>query len=111
VIGVFQPHLFTRTRDFVEEFAQVLSSLDEVALLPIYPAREKPIEGVTSEWLMEMVSSDALAIARVVEKTQLVEHVTNIVELWAEPCVVMTLGAGDIDRLVQDIKQNLNKYE
>ena len=50
-------------------------------------------------------------MAQVVEKTQLVERVTNIVELWAEPCVVMTLGAGDIDRLVQDIKQNLNRYE
>ena len=111
LLVVFQPHLYTRTRDFADGFAQVLSEADGVLLLPIYPARELPIEGVTSEWLMEMVSSDALAIAQVVEKPQLVARVTNIVELWAEPCVVMTLGAGDIDRLVQDIKQNLNKYE
>jgi hypothetical protein len=50
-------------------------------------------------------------MAQVVEKNQLVERVTSMVESWAEPCVVMTLGAGDIDRMVQDIKQNLNRYE
>jgi UDP-N-acetylmuramate--alanine ligase len=111
LLVVFQPHLYSRTRDFADGFAQVLSEADGLLLLPIYPARELPIAGVTSEWLMEMVSSDALAIAQVVEKPQLVARVADIVECWAEPCVVMTLGAGDIDRLVQDIKQNLNKYE
>ena len=57
VIGVFQPHLYSRTRDFADGFAEVLSGLDEVALLPIYPAREEPIEGVTSEWLMEKIGT------------------------------------------------------
>jgi UDP-N-acetylmuramate--alanine ligase len=108
---VFQPHLYSRTRDFADGFAQVLSEADGLLLLPIYPARELPIAGVTSEWLLQMMPIDKLPMAQVVEKTQLVERVTNIVESWAEPCVVMTLGAGDIDRLVQDIKQNLNKYE
>ena len=111
LLVVFQPHLYSRTRDFADGFAQVLSEADGLLLLPIYPARELPIAGVTSEWLLQMMPTDKLPMAQVVEKTQLVERVTNIVELWAEPCVVMTLGAGDIDRLVQDIKQNLNRYE
>ena len=55
MIGVFQPHLYSRTRDFAEDFAKVLSELDEVVLLPIYPAREEPIAGVTSEWLMGLI--------------------------------------------------------
>src|SRR5690606_39652194 len=53
--AVFQPHLFTRTRDFVDDFAAALSLVDELILMPIYPAREKPIEGVTSEWLLKKV--------------------------------------------------------
>ena len=108
---VFQPHLYSRTRDFADGFAQVLSDVDALLLLPIYPARELPIEGVTSDWLLTMVHSDELALAQVVEKNQLVERIVELVQAWSEPCVVMTLGAGDIDRLVLDIKQNLNKYE
>lgn len=108
---VFQPHLYSRTRDFADGFAQVLSDVDALLLLPIYPARELPIEGVTSDWLLTMVHSDELALAQVVEKNQLVERIVDLVQAWPEPCVVMTLGAGDIDRLVLDIKQNLNKYE
>ena len=108
---VFQPHLYSRTRDFADGFAQVLSDVDALLLLPIYPARELPIEGVTSDWLLTMVHSDELALAQVVEKNQLVERIVDLVQAWSEPCVVMTLGAGDIDRLVLDIKQNLNKYE
>ena len=88
-----------------------MSEADGLLLLPIYPARELPIAGVTSEWLLQMMPTDKLPMAQVVEKTQLVERVVDIVECWSEPCVVMTLGAGDIDRLVQDIKQNLNRYE
>ena len=108
---VFQPHLYSRTRDFADGFAQVLSDVDALLLLPIYPARELPIEGVTSDWLLTMVHSDELALAQVVKKNQLVERIVDLVQAWSEPCVVMTLGAGDIDRLVLDIKQNLNKYE
>src|SRR5690606_348192 len=55
---VFQPHLFSRTRDFAEGFAKSLSNFDEVVLLDIYPAREEPIEGITSDWLLKMIDSD-----------------------------------------------------
>src|SRR5690606_34957784 len=58
VLAVFQPHLFSRTRDFAEGFAESLSLFDELLLMDIYPAREKPIEGITSEWLLEMVKND-----------------------------------------------------
>ena len=110
---VFQPHLFSRTQDFSQDFAQVLGTADALLLLPIYPARELPIEGVTSDWLLSLVPHSACQ-AQVVEKPQLVAQVKAIVEQWisnGESCVVMTLGAGDIDRLVQDVKLNLNIYE
>ena len=69
VIGVFQPHLFSRTRDFADAFAEVLNQLDEVALLPIYPAREEPIVGVTSEWLMDkMTVKRALVLPTILPK-------------------------------------------
>ncbi len=113
LLVVFQPHLFSRTRDFALGFAHVLSRADSLLLLPIYPARELPIEGVTSEWLLSLLPQHGAA-AQVVEKVQLVSRISEIVQAWhasGEPCVVMTLGAGDIDRLVSDIKQNLTIYE
>ena len=113
LLVVFQPHLFSRTRDFAPGFARVLNKADSLLLLPIYPARELPIEGVTSEWLLSMLPQHGAA-AQVVEKAQLVSRLSEIVQAWnasGEPCVVMTLGAGDIDRLVSDIKQNLTIYE
>ena len=113
LLVVFQPHLFSRTRDFADGFASVLNKADSLLLLPIYPARELPIEGVTSEWLLSMLPQHG-AMAQVVEKVQLVNRISEIVQAWrasGEPCVVMTLGAGDIDRLVSDIKQNLTIYE
>lgn len=113
LLVVFQPHLFSRTRDFAPGFARVLSKADSLLLLPIYPARELPIEGVTSEWLLSLLPQHGAA-AQVVEKVQLVSRISEIVQAWhasGEPCVVMTLGAGDIDRLVSDIKQNLTIYE
>ena len=113
LLVVFQPHLFSRTRDFALGFARVLSKADSLLLLPIYPARELPIEGVTSEWLLSLLPQHGAA-AQVVEKVQLVSRISEIVQAWhasGEPCVVMTLGAGDIDRLVSDIKQNLTIYE
>jgi UDP-N-acetylmuramate--alanine ligase len=113
LLVVFQPHLFSRTRDFAPGFARVLSKADSLLLLPIYPARELPIEGVTSEWLLSLLAQHGAA-AQVVEKVQLVSRISEIVQAWhasGEPCVVMTLGAGDIDRLVSDIKQNLTIYE
>lgn len=106
VIGVFQPHLFSRTRDFADDFAEVLSSLDEVALLPIYPAREKPLEGVTSEWLMGKIhAKKAFVLPRILAK-YLRERVKSKLA-QGKDCVVITMGAGDIDRQVDDIKKAL----
>ena len=106
VIGVFQPHLFSRTLDFADEFAEVLSELDEVALLPIYPAREKPIEGVTSEWLMEKVEAKRAFVQPGILAKYLRERVKSCVA-QGKDCVVITMGAGDIDRQVKDITKAL----
>jgi UDP-N-acetylmuramate--alanine ligase len=97
LIGVFQPHLYTRTRDFAEGFKRVLGTLDECILLPIYPAREEPIEGVTSEMLG----------GQVIEKKDLVQVLRDKVQSTKEPVVILTVGAGDIDRLVQPIADAL----
>ena len=106
VIGVFQPHLFSRTKDFVDGFATVLSELDEAVLLPIYPAREKPIEGVTSEWLMEKIQAKrALVLPNILSK-YLRERVKSCLA-QNKDCVVITMGAGDIDRQVKDITKAL----
>lgn len=93
LIGVFQPHLYTRTRDFADDFARVLHTMDELILLPIYPARELPIPGVTSEILG----------GRVVEKADLIPHLKELIANSQEPVAILTVGAGDIDRLVPDI--------
>ena len=98
LIGVFQPHLYTRTRDFAEGFKQVLATLDECLLLPVYPARELPIPGVTSEMLG----------GRVVEKADLIPELKKRIAASSEPVVLLTLGAGDIDRLVPQIAEELN---
>jgi UDP-N-acetylmuramate--alanine ligase len=99
VLGIFQPHLFTRTRDLAKEFAQSLSALDILFLLPIYPARELPIPGVTST----MILQDAHAPEKkIVEKGQLVQEIAN-----TDADVILTIGAGDIDRMVQRIKEYL----
>jgi len=95
---VFQPHLYTRTRDFAEDFKRVLHMGDELVLLPIYPAREQPISGITSEILD----------GKVVAKPALVEYIANRVEEIHGSVVVLTLGAGDIDRLVPDITHRLS---
>ena len=97
LIGVFQPHLYTRTRDFATEFARVLHTLDELILLPIYPAREEPIPGVTSEMLG----------VQVIEKKDLVAFLKERVGKSEEPIAVLTIGAGDIDRLVPQITEAL----
>ena len=106
VIGVFQPHLFSRTRDFADAFAEVLNQLDEVALLPIYPAREEPIVGVTSEWLMDkMTVKRALALPTILPK-YIRERAKNCLS-QGKNIVIMTMGAGDIDRQVSEITQKL----
>ena len=99
LIGVFQPHLYTRTRDFAQEFSAVLHTMDELVLLPIYPARELPIAGVSSEMLG----------GTVVEKKDLIDELKRRVAASSEPVVILTVGAGDIDRLVPDITKALDE--
>jgi len=99
VTGIFQPHLFTRTRDFANEFARSLELLDELILLDIYPAREKPIEGVTSEMLLENVNTKN---KKIVSKKELINEIKD-----REVEVLITLGAGDIDTMVEPIKNEL----
>ena len=106
VIGVFQPHLYSRTRDFAEGFAEVLGGLDEVALLPIYPAREEPIAGVTSEWLIEKINAKRALVFPGVLAQYLRERMKSCVA-QGKDCVVITMGAGDIDRQVDEIKKTL----
>jgi UDP-N-acetylmuramate--alanine ligase len=94
--GIFQPHLYSRTRDFQEGFAQALDLLDEPWLLPIYPAREKPIPGVDSELILSLMKNPAKRLMRMDEVIENLEKYP--------PEVLLTLGAGDIDTLVEPIK-------
>jgi UDP-N-acetylmuramate--alanine ligase len=95
ITGIFQPHLFSRTQDFAQGFADSLSQLDQVWLMDIYPAREKPIPGVTSTWLLNLISNP--------QKT-LVSPQTILEKIQMEkPQILLILGAGDIDRIVQPI--------
>ena len=97
---IFQPHLFSRTQDFADEFAASLSNFDEVRLLEIYPARELPIEGVNSSWLLDKISNQN---KKLIKKTDLVNEIKN-----SDAQVVLTLGAGDIGAEVEHIKQQLS---
>jgi len=99
VTAVFQPHLFSRTKDFVDGFAASLSQFDEVLLLEIYPARELPVEGVNSTWLMRKMTNPKV---RLVAKDQLIQ---TLVENDAP--VIVTIGAGDIGEMVPEIKKAL----
>ncbi|MES2629872.1 MAG: UDP-N-acetylmuramate--L-alanine ligase [Bacteroidota bacterium] len=96
---VFQPHLFTRTRDFMDGFAKSLAEFDEIFLLDIYPARELPLEGITSEALLSKVRNPHKSL---VSKENITEKLIK-----TETEVVVTLGAGDIDRLVEPIRKSL----
>lgn len=96
---VFQPHLFTRTRDFMDGFAESLSIADRVILLDIYPARELPIEGVTSAALFERITTKNKMLC---DKKELLDILQRI-----DPELVMTMGAGDIDRFVPQIEKML----
>jgi UDP-N-acetylmuramate--alanine ligase len=97
---VFQPHLFSRTRDFANEFAAVLSTADEVVLLPIYPARELPIEGISSELLLKLMT---IAGKEICAKEEVLDYVAT-----RKPELLLTVGAGDIDTLVEPLKNMLS---
>ena len=107
LIGVFQPHLYTRTRDFAEGFRRVLGTLDECILLPIYPARELPIEGVTSEMLIERTKDEGERM-KVVQKKDLIATIKERIANSRQPIALLTVGAGDIDRLVPEITNALS---
>lgn len=95
ITGVFQPHLYSRTRDFADGFAEALDQLDEIVLLDIYPAREKPIPGVNSELLLGKMKNEQKQLT---QKGALLEIIKE-----KEPEVLLTLGAGDIDTLIEPI--------
>jgi UDP-N-acetylmuramate--alanine ligase len=106
VLVVFQPHLFSRTRDFIDDFALELSKFDEVLLLDIYAAREEPIEGVDSKWLLNKLTQKN---KKLTQKNNLVKDIKN-----SSVKVVVMLGAGDIGVVINEVVDellNTNAYE
>ena len=101
VTGVFQPHLYSRTKDFAAEFAESLSLLDELILLDIYPAREKPIEGVTSKIIFDKVTCPKVLCNK--------EELLPLLEKKQDIEVLLTIGAGDIDQLLEPIREILEQ--
>lgn len=99
ITGIFQPHLYSRTRDFADAFAESLSELNEVILLEIYPARELPIDGISSKMLLEKISISKKSL---LQKKEVVEDLKD-----RKIEVLLTLGAGDVDQLIEPIKQEL----
>ncbi len=103
ITGVFQPHLFSRTRDFADEFAQSLDLLDQILLLPIYPAREQPIPGIDSQMLLNKISKKD---KNLVQKSELLAELKKM-----NPTVLVMLGAGDIDALVPAVAAAFGKSQ
>ena len=101
ICGIFQPHLYSRTKDFYPEFASSLSLLDSVILLPIYPAREEPIPGVSSDMILDRIT---LSDKKIVEKQDLLAEIGD-----RDTDILVTFGAGDIDRFVTPIESLLKE--
>ena len=101
VLAIFQPHLFSRTKDFADDFAKSLSAFDELILLDIYPARELPMEGITSQWLLNKIQNNN---RQLVLKEQLIPTI-----LKSEATIIVTIGAGDIGEFVTTIKKALDE--
>lgn len=99
VLAIFQPHLFSRTKDFADDFAKSLSQFDEVVLLDIYPARELPMEGITSQWLMNKMTNED---KKLVSKEDLIPTI-----LASDARIIVTIGAGDLGEMVPSIKKAL----
>lgn len=99
VVAVFQPHLFSRTKDFAQDFAKSLAQFDQILLLDIYPARELPIQGVTSDWLLGMIDNKN---KKIVTKQTMIQHIKA-----SNARIVLTIGAGDIGAEVSKIKKEL----
>ncbi|MBT6169535.1 MAG: UDP-N-acetylmuramate--L-alanine ligase, partial [Flavobacteriaceae bacterium] len=96
IMAIFQPHLFSRTRDFMDEFAKTLSMFHEIVLLDIYPAREEPIKGVNSKELLNRMNNNN---KKLLKKVELVNHIIN-----SNADVIVIMGAGDIANEVEKIK-------
>ena len=103
VLVVFQPHLFSRTRDFIDDFASVLSKFDEILLLDIYPAREEPIANVNSEWLLSKIDNKQKKLA---QKNNILKDIKK-----SAAKVVVMLGAGDIGVLINEVTNQLLKTQ
>jgi UDP-N-acetylmuramate--alanine ligase len=101
VLAIFQPHLFSRTRDFADGFANSLSKFDNVALLNIYPARELPMDGITSQWLLDKIENTN---KKLVSKADLLPFIHE-----SDARVIITIGAGDIGEMVPEIKKLLDE--
>lgn len=100
VTGIFQPHLFSRTRDFFTGFAEQLSRLDRCILMPIYPAREEPIPGITSDVLLDEIDTDQ-------KHLMTAEQILQFAQKGMNSGVILSIGAGDIDRIVEPLKTAL----
>lgn len=99
IVAVFQPHLFSRTRDFADDFAKSLAKFDGLILLDIYPAREEPIAGISSHWLLDKIG---LEEKKLVAKENLIESIVA-----AKASVIVMLGAGNIGEMVNTVKESL----
>lgn len=100
VLAVFQPHLFSRTKDFANDFAKSLSQFDEVLLMEIYPARELPMQGITSQWLLDKMDNPNKKLVQKEELISLLKH--------SDASVIVTIGAGDVGEMVPEIKKALD---
>jgi len=100
VLAIFQPHLYSRTKDFADDFAKSLAQFDEILLLDIYPARELPMEGITASWLLSKIENPT---KNLISKSELIPAI-----LASKAKIIVTIGAGDIGELVPKIKQALS---
>lgn len=101
ITGIFQPHLFSRTRDLADEFAKSLSKVDNLILMDIYPAREKPIEGITSSWLLQKVKIENKKLSQASDLIQKIEKYNAD--------IIVSMGAGDIDQMANKIKAHFSE--
>ena len=102
ITGIFQPHLYSRTNDLAKDFSAALDTLDELLLLPIYPARELPIAGVNSAMLLPGITH---AVAHLIEKEEIPAFAATV-----KPGVLITMGAGDIDQWIDKIREILQHH-
>lgn len=103
ITGVFQPHLYSRTRDFGDAFARSLEELNELLLMDVYPAREEPIPGIDAQWLLDKIR---IVNKKLISREKLVDEVVRL-----QPEVLLTMGAGDIDKMIEPLKSALDNED